>query len=110
MADQREVPDWWTRTRLPNAQEGDNRAWETHQWQSSQGYQHDYSETHRHGQTAVHSWDPAPDPAATGWKRTRSRSPSEEQEPSSKRIKINVTDASTDEIDKSGNAVGDSIK
>ena len=108
MANQWERPDWWSRTRLPNAQEGDDRAWET---RVAGGVDENYRQTaQNHQLPAAHSWDPAPTPAAAGAKRIRSESPSEEQEPSSKRLKINVTDASADEVNKSGNVVGDNVK
>ena len=86
MADQREAPNWWAR---------DDAAWEARVRQSW-----DYHAP------AGHSWDSA----EQGAKRARSRSPSEEQEPNPKKVKMSVTDASTDEIEKSGNAVGNSVK
>ena len=66
-------------------------------------------------QGAAHSRDPAPTPEpqtpeASGSKRTHPEDPPEEQEPSSKRPRIDITDAVPDEVNRSGNFVGDDVK
>jgi len=55
--------------------------------------------------SSAHSWEPA----AGEPKRSRSES-HDEDKPNAKRMKIKVADASADQVDKSGNAVGSSAK
>ena len=81
-----EASNWWTR---------DDAAWEASVRQSLSYHA-----------SAGHSWEP-PELRA---KRTRSRSPSEEREQSTKKAKMSVIDASADEVERSGNAVGDGVK
>ena len=59
----------------------------------------------REPSSATHSWEPAAGEA----KRARSESPAEDG-PNAKRMRIRIADASADQIEKSGNAVGNSAK
>ena len=81
-----EDPDWWAR---------DDAAWEARNRQSW-----------TYPAPAGHSWDAL----AQRDKRARSRSPSEELTQEAKKARMSVIDASSEEINMSGNAVGDSVK
>ena len=103
-------PSWWSPSGWDsNAQEGGGRTWEA-------SVSEDNDSTYRRNdRSAAHSWEPMSTPApqtpgSSGPKRAHPASPPEEQEPSSKRPRIDITDAIPDEVNRSGNMVGDDVK
>ena len=90
--------DWWARD--DNWWARDDSSDPDAAWEDSIRQSWSYSAP------ASHSWDPP----VQREKRARSRSPSEEPDQEAKKVKMSVIDASIDEIDKSGNAVDDSVK